>query len=291
MHEKNVETIPIRSADAIQTMQTENIAKALDLKEKGNQAFKNGDYKVAMTAYHEIYMFVHGFSEGSSGAMLPGQTTKPVSSEEMAQIHELKLAHFSNLAMCHMKIGNTPKALANCSKALAIDPKNVKALFRRGKCYAELGALDESKADLDRLLQLDPGNKDAMRELRMLKTRFASHRKKEQKKFAGMFDKLNAEEGEGTGGGSADTMDAKAIDPAPADAGAGQQQVRIISEDGCHRVAINGSRGTKRVPSEEAAAAVTDAAVTDAGGEDDEDDIGEPLDAPQAFEPSDVVVH
>eukprot|EP00966_Prymnesium_polylepis_P145693 3365334-Prymnesium_polylepis.1 len=49
----------------------------------------------------------------------------------MAQIRELKLAHHLNLAMCHMKLGNMQKAQINCTKALAIDPKNVKALFRR----------------------------------------------------------------------------------------------------------------------------------------------------------------
>lgn len=101
----------------------ENIAKALDLKEQGNAAFKAGDYKQAMTAYHQvrarhprqqsrpatpcpspglqIFMYVHGFSEGSGGmgSVMPGQTTRPITPEEMAQIHELKLVHFSNLSM------------------------------------------------------------------------------------------------------------------------------------------------------------------------------------------------
>eukprot|EP00966_Prymnesium_polylepis_P145694 3365334-Prymnesium_polylepis.2 len=40
---------------------------------------------------------------------------------------------------------------------------------------------------------MEPYNKDAMRELQALRSRFASHRKKEQKKFAGMFDKLSAD--------------------------------------------------------------------------------------------------
>lgn len=209
-------------------MARESIAKALDLKEKGNEAFKNGDYKKAMTAYHEIYMYVHGYSEGS--ARVPGQTTVQVTREEMAQIQELKLAHHCNLAMCHMKIGNIPKALANCSKALAIDHNNVKALFRRGKCHALLGALDEAKADLDRLLLLDPGNKEAIRELRELKVRFASHRKKEQKKFAGMFDKLSAEvdPGEINPLPSAMNVDTGISDPVPpseATASASDKQV------------------------------------------------------------------
>ena len=76
----------------------------------------------------QIFMYVHGYSSSGGGmGGMPGQTTKPVSSEEMAQIRELKIAHFCNLAMCHMKHGpKYAKAKENCTKALALDPDNVK---------------------------------------------------------------------------------------------------------------------------------------------------------------------
>jgi len=63
----------------------------------------------------------------------------------------LKMASFSNLAMCHLRLGNTERARDCCTKALNIDPTNVKALFRRGKCHSQLGGLDEAKADLERV--------------------------------------------------------------------------------------------------------------------------------------------
>ena len=47
----------------------DNIAKALSLKEEGNTCFKAGDYKGAMAAYHQIFMYVHGFSASSGGPM------------------------------------------------------------------------------------------------------------------------------------------------------------------------------------------------------------------------------
>jgi Tfp pilus assembly protein PilF len=50
-----------------------------------------------------------------------------------AQISSLKAAHFSNLAMCHLRLGNTEKARDCCTKAIGIDPDNVKVpLLRAG---------------------------------------------------------------------------------------------------------------------------------------------------------------
>eukprot|EP00966_Prymnesium_polylepis_P133240 3079261-Prymnesium_polylepis.1 len=74
--------------------------------------------------------------------------TKPASHDELIQIDELKLAHHSNLAMCHLRLGALRKARDCCSRALAIDPTSVKSLFRRGRCHALMGELDEAKADL-----------------------------------------------------------------------------------------------------------------------------------------------
>lgn len=176
---------------------TKNILTAVQLKEQGNLAFKEGDYPAAIAAYHQIYMYVNGYSSSGGGGPpgLTGQTTKQVTQEEMVQIRELKLAHYCNLAMCHMKHGpKYLKARDNCTKALAIDPDNVKALFRRGKCYAQLNELDEAKADFERVLQLQPENSDAKRELRSLRGAFEKLRKREQKKFAGMFDRINQDE-------------------------------------------------------------------------------------------------
>jgi len=101
-----------------------NIDKAIELKQQGNEFFKAGNFKKAMVSYHEIFMYVHGFSEGSTKSMMPGQTTTPVTPEQMAAIRELKVAHFSNLSMCHLKLGNVERARDNCTKALAIDPTN-----------------------------------------------------------------------------------------------------------------------------------------------------------------------
>ena len=249
-------------------------------------------------------MYVHGFSEGAGGGMNLGQTTMPVTKEEMVTIRELKVraprvaaaapglqptrapqvAHYSNLGVCHMKLGNIEKARDNCTKALALDPSNVKALFRRGKCHAQLNALDEAKADLEGVLARDGENREARRELRALKGRFATLKKKEQKKFAGFFDKLHAEP---KGVPAAAAPQAAAPPAAPTSAAAPTAEPAATeppASKGAHLPDADPAAEPRR-------AAGVDGACHVPTAEDDEvNDVGGPLGPPEPFEPSDVQI-
>ena len=283
-----------------------NIAKAQALKEEGNAAFKAGDYPKAIAAYHQIFMYVHGYSlssGGSGGAGLPGQTTAPATVEEMAIIKELKLVHFNNLAMCHLKQTppNLTKARDRCTKALELDPANVKALFRRGKCHAQLNALDEAKADLERVIELQPDNKDAARELRSLKGAFAALRKKEQRKFAGLFDRMQADEqreeaqaGHAAAADSSGTAAAAAAAgsaagaPAPASAVAASAAMVDPASDATSADVAGAAAAAAAAAARAVGAAPMSMDGDDDDDDDDDEDMGEPLGAPQAFEPTDV---
>ena len=178
--------------------------------------------------------------------------------------------------MCHLKQGpNWQRARTNCTKALELDPKSVKALFRRGKCNAQLGHLEEAKEDLQRVLQLQPENKDAVREMRGLKAQFATQRKKELKKFAGLFEKLSADE--------------EADAAAPSSVSGGAPGVIDASDGGGVPVATPEAVASGEEPAGGAVLAGGEAlagASGDAESMGDEDDIGEPLGAPETFEPS-----
>jgi len=63
------------------------------------------------------------------------------------------------LAAVFLKTKDFKGAMENSTKALAIDPNNVKGLWRRGIAHTHLGDLDVAKVDLESALQFDPENK------------------------------------------------------------------------------------------------------------------------------------
>ena len=52
--------------------------------------------------------------------------------ENGIQRNELLLSAYLNAAMCCLKLGKPEEAVVSATKALGMDCKNIKALFRRG---------------------------------------------------------------------------------------------------------------------------------------------------------------
>eukprot|EP00741_Cyanophora_paradoxa_P022659 tig00021493_g21884.t1 len=145
----------------------DKIKKALELKEKGNALYKAGDVKGAVAAYHEIYMYVHGLTDAPPLAMFGGSSAT-LSDDSTKQVRDLKLSHHLNLSMCHLKLGNWAKVIHNCDKALAIDPSNAKALFRRGKARLQEGPerdCEKAREDLHAAAKLSPQDAEIRSEL------------------------------------------------------------------------------------------------------------------------------
>lgn len=58
-----------------------------------------------------------------------------------------------------------PGAVTTCSEVLAEDPKNAKALFRRGRARHGLGQLEAAADDLEAARAAAPGDGGVLREL------------------------------------------------------------------------------------------------------------------------------
>jgi len=106
-------------------------ARALrDKKEKGNELFKACKYREALVLYNEA-----------------------LDLDKMNKDTNSKL--FYNRALVNTKLGSLREAIADCSAALEINDKYLKALKKRAKLYAELENFEECVKDYETALKLE----------------------------------------------------------------------------------------------------------------------------------------
>lgn len=117
-----------------------------EFKAKGNAEFKAGNFTDA------VKLYTLALDKGSSGA--PNKWRSIV---------------LSNRAMTNLKLGAYSEAEEDCTNALKLDSKNVKAFLRRGAARSVSGNYLEALTDYESALRLEPKNKDAKSEILRMK--------------------------------------------------------------------------------------------------------------------------
>ncbi|NXB03568.1 TOM34 protein, partial [Cnemophilus loriae] len=87
--------------------------RARRLKEEGNELVKKGNHKKAVEKY-----------------------------SESLQLNQ-ECATYTNRALCYLALKQYKEAAQDCTEALKLDPKNVKALYRRAQALKELKVSQE----------------------------------------------------------------------------------------------------------------------------------------------------
>eukprot|EP00595_Chromulina_sp_UTEXLB2642_P000026 CAMPEP_0196761786 /NCGR_PEP_ID=MMETSP1095-20130614/1083_1 /TAXON_ID=96789 ORGANISM="Chromulina nebulosa, Strain UTEXLB2642" /NCGR_SAMPLE_ID=MMETSP1095 /ASSEMBLY_ACC=CAM_ASM_000446 /LENGTH=249 /DNA_ID=CAMNT_0042111741 /DNA_START=1407 /DNA_END=2153 /DNA_ORIENTATION=+ len=90
-------------------------------KEEGTELFKGGNYRPAAARYHKALSHIAKFYD--------------LSYADEVEVKALKVTLYLNLASCYIKMENWEQVLRNCDDALALDPVNHKAFFRRSQYY------------------------------------------------------------------------------------------------------------------------------------------------------------
>ncbi|KAH7885126.1 hypothetical protein F5I97DRAFT_1882676 [Phlebopus sp. FC_14] len=126
--------------------------KARLAKEKGNTAFKAADYATAV-----------------------GHYTSAILADSSDPTFHL------NRAAAYLQLGKNEDAERDCTNALTLTPKNVKALFRRGHARRALGKFEDARADLQGAFALEPSNSSVKNELAEIDKSIQEQRLKQSK--------------------------------------------------------------------------------------------------------------
>jgi len=127
----------------------------------GHQLLKEGDYDLALRAYHKALQLNPQNADAHSvlGAMLGG-----LGMHDQARIHLRKAIGLNpndsranrNLGLELVRLDKFEEALTHYREAVRIDPKFAKAHYNLGKLRLDLGQLDGAEHHLSEAVRLDP---------------------------------------------------------------------------------------------------------------------------------------
>lgn len=156
---------------------SQRIQKASAQKDEGNELFKGG-VRIELAVSHYLKALAH---------LAKLHDPSPV---EKVEADKLAIVVHQNLAMCYLKVEDEKafnKAVAACDAALAIDPKAVKALFRRATAREKLKDFDGSLADLVAANEVDPEDQAVQKALTRMDAFVKARLEKQKKVYGKMF--------------------------------------------------------------------------------------------------------
>lgn len=141
---------------------------------EGNEFYKQKKPAMAIKRYTRAIDYIT-----IDGAFTP---------EQKAQAKTMKASCNLNIAAVKIFEKDYKKAIYFCNKSMELEPSNPKAFLRRAKAYKLDDQWDLALKDVERALEFDPGNAEAMKEQANLKKMIADFDKKQKSVYAGMFD-------------------------------------------------------------------------------------------------------
>ena len=159
----------------------ERLQQAELTKEKGTTYFKQGKFESALRQYQKIIQYV-------------GPPENQEFGDQAEERDKHLLSGYLNLAICYLKLDQPDEVLKNADLALNLDPKNPKALFRRGLAHYSVKEYEKAIQDFNQCLEIEPTNKAVKNQIVMCKHQLKQHAEMEKKIYRNLFEVLGKED-------------------------------------------------------------------------------------------------
>jgi len=151
----------------------EKISQSELLKNKGTELFKEAKYALSIKKYNKIVEY------------LASETFDLETDKEIA--NKLVLAAYLNLAMCNLKLKEYNQVIEVCKKALELDDKNEKGLFRMAQAYFGNNDFEEAIKYFNKVLEVNKDSKDAANQILFCKQKIKESTMKEKALYSKML--------------------------------------------------------------------------------------------------------
>mmetsp|Transcript_143178 Transcript_143178/g.275100 ORF Transcript_143178/g.275100 Transcript_143178/m.275100 type:complete len:314 (+) Transcript_143178:105-1046(+) len=127
-------------------------AEGIKEKEKGKEAYEKGNYEAAVEAWC--------MARGSFKYIVERKLYED-NPEKLEEVYQLQVLINLNLAQASLKNKEFYQAVTHANKVLEVEPRNVKALYRKAAALIDASAFVEAKDTINKLLDVEPGNAKA----------------------------------------------------------------------------------------------------------------------------------
>ncbi|XP_077168245.1 inactive peptidyl-prolyl cis-trans isomerase FKBP6 isoform X2 [Paroedura picta] len=114
--------------------------------------------------------------------------------DEQTKVDTAKLLVLLNLSITYLKLQHPARALCYGERALELDQKNAKALFRCGQACLSLAEYERARDFLVRAQKEQPFNHDINNELKKLASCYRDYKDKEKEMCTRMFNSVSLED-------------------------------------------------------------------------------------------------
>lgn len=174
------------------------IAVVEKVKACGNNQFKTQNYKTALKKYKKAIKYIKYASKTSDiteddsdhAVELEAKISveSDFNSKSKAILDTLLISCFLNSAACKLKSNESQSAIQDLDEVLAIDSKNIKALYRRAQANISMKDLEQAKVDLQLALQIAPDDKAIRNEMIVVKKLLEEQKKQEKIIYSKLFN-------------------------------------------------------------------------------------------------------
>ncbi|KAG5675441.1 hypothetical protein PVAND_005345 [Polypedilum vanderplanki] len=167
-----------REVEAWKLDAEESLKQAKIFKEKGTNYYKSDRFQQALKFYKKGLSFLSNCDTSVEG-----------------EARTVSVSIYLNKALCYQKLNDYDEMRRVCNEALSMEPKNIKALYRRGQAYFTLGEIENALADFEAVHEIEPENKAAINQITICKQKIKSYVEEEKKRYKSMLSRYCSSDG------------------------------------------------------------------------------------------------
>ncbi|CAD6189648.1 unnamed protein product [Caenorhabditis auriculariae] len=155
----------------------EKMTSAKAAKERGTEFLQQGKLRLAWNKYKRVEDIL--------------EYEKNLDEEEKKNRDALLLSAYLNLSLTASKLNEQLDCIKYCDKALEVDAKSVKALYRKATAILTMTEFADAQKIYEKIVEIEPDNKAAAQQILVCKNKIREENEKDRKRFKSMFAKIS----------------------------------------------------------------------------------------------------